>query len=249
MELRADDAFWAARRVVAFTEAQIRAAVHAGNLSDPNAERHLGDVIIETARQDRRGLSACREPDRESEARCRRNADVRERGGGGECRAGTHGYRAAWFRFDNATGATSPIGETSGTSASLAAPAAGLSGDYIAVDVSADAPKYPAWQVPARIVFRRTGGGWKLVGLERLPEKLATESPRVRRQPSSLALVERYKGEGQRGKGKRKRLSLIVPTLTPYPFAPCPLPPYPSTRSAWPCTRAPLSGATCPRAR
>ena len=41
MELRADDAFWAARRVMAFTDDLIRAAVHAGQFSDPAAERHL----------------------------------------------------------------------------------------------------------------------------------------------------------------------------------------------------------------
>jgi len=177
MELRADDAFWAARRVVAFTEAQIRAAVHSGNLSDPNAERHLGDVIMK--RRDRiaevylPAVNPIVNPKLDAGGTLTfENAAV-----AANVAPAPTGYRAAWFRFDNPTGATSPIGETSGTSASLAAPSAGLSGDYIAVDVSADAPKYPAWQVPARIVFRRTGGGWKLVGLERLPEKVATESP------------------------------------------------------------------------
>ena len=35
IELRADDAFWAARRVMAFTDELIRAAVHTGQFSDP----------------------------------------------------------------------------------------------------------------------------------------------------------------------------------------------------------------------
>ena len=43
---RADDTFWAALRVTAFTDEQIRAAVHAGQLSDPAAETLLGDVLI-----------------------------------------------------------------------------------------------------------------------------------------------------------------------------------------------------------
>ena len=34
MELRDDDAFWAARRVAAFTDDLIRAAVHTGQFSD-----------------------------------------------------------------------------------------------------------------------------------------------------------------------------------------------------------------------
>ena len=46
MELRADDAFWAARRVMAFTDDLIRAAVHTGQFSDPAAERHLAAVLI-----------------------------------------------------------------------------------------------------------------------------------------------------------------------------------------------------------
>src|SRR5436190_2316335 len=46
MVLRADDAFWAARRVMAFTDDLIRAAVHTGQFSDPAAERHLAAVLI-----------------------------------------------------------------------------------------------------------------------------------------------------------------------------------------------------------
>jgi hypothetical protein len=173
LELRADDAFWAARRVAAFTEAQIRAAVQAGHLTDPKAEKHLGDAILK--RRDKiaavylPAVNPIVNPALDASGTLTfENAAV----AAGVAPAPT-GYRAAWFRFDNATGATSPIGETRGTSASLAAPSAGLSGDFIALDVSADAPKYPAWQVPVRIVFHRAGAGWKLVGLERLPEKLS----------------------------------------------------------------------------
>ena len=46
LEMRDDDAFWAARRVAAFSEELIRAAVHTGEFSDPNAEKYLADVLI-----------------------------------------------------------------------------------------------------------------------------------------------------------------------------------------------------------
>jgi hypothetical protein len=46
MEMRDDDAFWAARRVAAFSDELIRAAVHTGQFSDPAAEQYLGDVLI-----------------------------------------------------------------------------------------------------------------------------------------------------------------------------------------------------------
>jgi hypothetical protein len=43
---RADDTFWAALRVTAFSDEKIRAAAHAGAFSDPAAEKLLGDVLI-----------------------------------------------------------------------------------------------------------------------------------------------------------------------------------------------------------
>ena len=44
---RLDDTFWAALRVMAFTDEQIRSAVRTGEFTDPSAERLLGDVLIE----------------------------------------------------------------------------------------------------------------------------------------------------------------------------------------------------------
>ena len=55
--MRADDAFWAARRVMAFTDDLIRAAVHTGQFSDPAAERHLGGGAHQAPRRDRAALS------------------------------------------------------------------------------------------------------------------------------------------------------------------------------------------------
>ena len=46
MELRDDDAFWAARRVAGFSDEMIRAIVHTGEFSDPAAEKAIGDIMI-----------------------------------------------------------------------------------------------------------------------------------------------------------------------------------------------------------
>ena len=48
-----DDAFWAARQVVAFTDEDIRAIVQVAQYSDPKAERWIADCLIE--RRDRIG--------------------------------------------------------------------------------------------------------------------------------------------------------------------------------------------------
>jgi hypothetical protein len=41
----------------------------------------------------------------------------------------------------------------------------------VAVDIAADSAAYPAWKQPVRAFFRQDGGSWKLVGLERMPDK------------------------------------------------------------------------------
>jgi hypothetical protein len=53
MEMRDDDAFWAARRVAAFTDELIRAAVHTGEFSDPRP-RSTWRRADQAPRQDRR---------------------------------------------------------------------------------------------------------------------------------------------------------------------------------------------------
>jgi hypothetical protein len=81
-------------------------------------------------------------------------------------------YRAAWFQFDNATGATRPLSDTRSPATTIDAPA-GLPksvGSYVEVEISAEAKDHPTWRQPIRAYFRREVGGWKLVGLERMPD-------------------------------------------------------------------------------
>ena len=74
--------------------------------------------------------------------------------------------------FDNATGASKPLGQTTGAQGRIQAPT-GLpttAGTYIRVDLSADHPDHSKWKEPVRAYFLRQAAGWKLVGLERLPD-------------------------------------------------------------------------------
>ena len=77
--------------------------------------------------------------------------------------------------FDNATGATKPLSETKSATTTIAAPG-GLpsTGGFVAVDIAADSDGYPTWKQPVRAYFRQDGGSWKLVGLERMPDKAPT---------------------------------------------------------------------------
>jgi hypothetical protein len=82
-------------------------------------------------------------------------------------------YDVRWFAFDNATGAVTPIGQPVSTAGEPVNAPSGLPaapGSFVRVDITAASPSHPSWSVPVHAYFQRTGGGWRLVGLERLPE-------------------------------------------------------------------------------
>ena len=177
METRDDDAFWAARRMAAFSDELIRAAVRAGQYSDPKAEKYLGDVLIK--RRDKilslylTEVNPIVNPRLDASGRLTfENAAI----AAGVVK-GQPTYRASWMLFDNATSATKPLSSNDSQTTTLTAPA-GLpttAGSYIEVDISADLQAYPIWKEPIKTYFRRTAQGWTLVGLERLPEKVGPE--------------------------------------------------------------------------
>jgi len=175
LEMRDDDAFWAARRVAAFTDELISAAVHTGQFSDPAAEKYLADVLVKRRDKIIRTYLTAVNP----VVNPRFDANGRLTFENAAFAAGVPDdpatYRAAWFRFDNATGETQPVSETQSATTTIDAPR-GLptaSGSFAAVDISVDSPGHPTWRRPVRMYFRRGASGWTLVGLERLPENRA----------------------------------------------------------------------------
>jgi hypothetical protein len=174
-ELRGDDAFWAARRVAAFSDDLIRAAVHEGQFSDPAAENHLAAVLMK--RRDKvvraylPAINPVVDPKLSADGTLTfANAAV----DAGVADAPT-AYTAEWSWFDNATGAARPIGTTQSPAASMTAPR-GFSrdaGQFVEIDIACTSGAHQSWQQPIRTYFRRTSDGWKLVGLERLPDHVS----------------------------------------------------------------------------
>ena len=170
---RADDNFWAARRVMAFTDEMIWELVKAAAFSDANAERYLAEVLIKRRDKIGRAYLPAVNPLVDfalegSNTLTFANAAVQARVA--EPPAG--GYTATWFAFDNNTADTTPIGlPTVSTTTRMAAPAGmpTAEGAFVKVQVGAVNPMHPSWATPVDVYFRRTGPGWKLVGLERLP--------------------------------------------------------------------------------
>jgi hypothetical protein len=175
LEMRGDDAFWAARRVMAFSDELIRAAVRTGQYRDSAAELLLASVLIKRRDAIGRAYLAAINPIVEPKLDANGTLTFANAATAGGFAAPPAGYRATWSRFDNATGNTTPLGESRGTTTTMAAPR-GLPetlDTFLEVDIVAEGAAEPAWVEPVRTFFRRTRDGWKLVGLERLPEKTA----------------------------------------------------------------------------
>jgi hypothetical protein len=156
---------------MAFSDDLIRAVVRSGQYSNPAAERYLADVLIK--RRDAIGrvyLTAVNpvvSPRLDATGSLTfENAAVAAGFG-----APPAAYRATWSQFDNATGATTRIAETQSATPTMAAPRdlPSAPGSFVEIDIAAESAEHPTWQQPVRTHFRRDAGGWKLVGLERLP--------------------------------------------------------------------------------
>lgn len=168
--LRDDDAFWAARRVVAFSDEMIRACFRAGQYSNPETVDRLTSLLSKRRDTIGRIYFAAINPivdltlSNAGELTFS-NAAVDAQ----LAKAPTGGYRADWSSFDNNTRATQPLGSSSTMTSSVQAPSSLMTnvGAYVKVDIRAVGAPHPAWEQPVRVYFRREQAAWKLVGLER----------------------------------------------------------------------------------
>ena len=179
MELRDDDAFWAARRVVAFTDDLIRAAVHTGEYSDPTAEKYLADVLIKRRNKIASIYLTAVNPIVDPASRCERPVDVRERG--------SRGWRGE--RPGNLPRLVVSLRQRDGRDASrFQKRRARRRRSRLRAACRRRQAASCAWTSPsiARGIRRGSGRsaplsagaakGWTLVGLERLPDLPASEA-------------------------------------------------------------------------
>jgi hypothetical protein len=176
LEMRDDDAFWAARRVVAFTDDMIRTVVHTGQFSDPEAEKHLADVLIKRRDTIARVYLAAVNPIVDPRLSPAGQLQFENAAVAAHVADAPAAYHAVWSHFDNATGETRQIAETQSTTTTMQAPAGVPTGAdrFIEVRLWADSAQHPVWHQPIHTYFRREASGWKLVGLERMPAGPAT---------------------------------------------------------------------------
>lgn len=166
--MRADDAFWAARIVAQFSDEAIRAIVAKGRYSDPAAAERLADVLIRRRDRIKEVWLTAVNPianvtlSREGELRFENVAVMHEIG------PAPVGYTLRWSRFDNTTDTHSPTGDEMMVNEPRALAPAGVlgGGDYVSVSIATRHPAFPGW-TPVQVYFRRTSTGWQTVGLDR----------------------------------------------------------------------------------
>ncbi len=169
---RPEDQFWAARIVAAFSDEAIRELVSTARFTDPQAAQYLAQTLIERKTKvlvswlnvTNPVVNVALSP---SGALTFSNAAQ----DAGMAKPAEY-YAVAWSKFDNATSTHTAVGEeqkvtTTGAQAPRELLAGG--GEYIAVTIRAVDANRPAWRHPLVAYFRRAGGAWALVGLERNP--------------------------------------------------------------------------------
>ena len=179
---RADDTFWAARKLMGISDDLIRAAVKAGHYTDPRSEDFLVGALIERREKIGRAWLTAVNPIvdpslSEDGALTFRNIAVDL-----QFAPAPPGYQVTWFRFDNMTGESTAIGESKISETRATAPPDALArvradttlpggrGQFVRVDIAATGGSIASWASPVRVYFRRTQDGWKLVGFDRMPD-------------------------------------------------------------------------------
>ena len=170
---RADDNFWAARRVMAFSDDMIRAIAATGRYQDESAPKLLADVLIQ--RRNRIGqtyLTAVNPVVNVALGREGRLTFENAAVTAGVATEPSQGYIVNWGTFDNTTGQSTGLGAPTATKgresqSPVALPSS--AGSFVRVQIAAASPEHPAWATPVEAFFRRDANGWTLVGVDRLP--------------------------------------------------------------------------------
>ena len=166
---RADDLFWAARRVMAVPDEAIRAVVASAQYSDRGAADYLADVII--ARRDKVGLRWLTGVNPLADFALDAGGRLTFTNVATATRRATapEGYEIVWGTFDNATGRSQvdDAGPQAVATEAATAPRGILTAPFIEAAIHTRHPQFPEWRRPVIVHFRRDGGAWRLVGVRR----------------------------------------------------------------------------------
>jgi hypothetical protein len=161
--MRPDDALWAARIVLRFSDEAVRAIVHTGEYSDPAAEGRLADTIIR--RRDKVLACYLGQIDPLSDFRLSGTpARLVFRNLGREAGlAADAAYEYEWFSFDTRTGALQALGPP-GTTRETALDLPARRPEMLMVRLRTRVADRPRWGTAVEVYLR---GGGEVVGIDR----------------------------------------------------------------------------------
>jgi hypothetical protein len=170
--MRADDAFWAARIVSKFSDEAIRAIVDKARYSDPRAADYVVETLIARREKVVRAWITGANPLVAFDVT--RDGDVVFENAAVTAGAATpaEAYDVEFGRFDNNTGQRAPFGAIRIREPRAPLPPAARAlerGEYLEVQIATIHPEFPSWQSPVVAHLRRTSDGWETVGVRRQP--------------------------------------------------------------------------------
>lgn len=163
VKMDAEDAFWATRTVMRFTDDMVRAIVKQGRWEEPGAEDHVATTLI--SRRDKivahylTQINPLDEFNVDGSSLRFANLGVRV-GLASDCN-----YEYEWNTFDNATRVATPVASR-GTAHETAIPIPQAKADFLQARISSVCAGQAEWKKPVSI-YLRTGNSLEIVGIER----------------------------------------------------------------------------------
>ncbi len=161
------DALWATRTVMRFSDEAIRAIVERGEIDQAEASDYLVKVLIERRNRIVSYYLAQINPIDGFQIRgSDRNRTLEFTNLGKDVGLpGQSSYAFQWYRFDNQTEETTPL-ESKGSGSRPVIPVPRETSDFLLVRIRTDSPQQPRWRSEVR-VYLRNGNAPTVVGIER----------------------------------------------------------------------------------
>jgi hypothetical protein len=167
--MRADDAFWAARLVAKFSDEAIRAIVAKARYSETGAADYISSTLIRRRDKVLRAWLTGVNPIVDAALAADGTLTFANAAVAADVATAPSEYALTWSRFDNTTG--SAVGGREAMRATeprAVAPRGMLDGSqFVTVTVETHNSDYPQWRLPVTLTFRRTAQGWQTVGVDR----------------------------------------------------------------------------------
>ncbi len=166
--MRPDDAFWAARIVQRFSDADIRAIVSKAQYSDPRATDYITATLIERRNKVLKTWLTAVNPLVDFALGSDGELTFTNAAVAADLASPPEEYRVRWSRFDNATGATTNAIDATATGTRMPAPPPVVAdAQFVQVEIASHHPQFSTWKAPVTVHFRRNSAGWVLTGVMR----------------------------------------------------------------------------------